>query len=45
MPVYMLEAEGDDMIRVDTSGRKEKMVKGSGGHKWETINGEIKEED
>jgi len=44
MSLYMLEADEGEVVRVDTEGRREKMVKGSGGHEWETINGEIKEE-
>ena len=45
MTIYMLEAEGEDLVRVDTSDRRETLVKGSGGHAWKDVNGNIKEED
>lgn len=33
--IYMLEAEDDEIVRIDIDGNKEKMVEGSGGHEWE----------
>ena len=45
MVIYTLESEDNEIVRIDSEGRKETMVKGSGGHKWRNINGKIQEED
>ena len=35
MSIYMLGIEEGELIRTDEEGKKEKMVKGSGGNEWE----------
>ena len=35
MSIYMLGIEEGELIRTDEEGKKETMVKGSGGNEWE----------